>query len=370
MWHAYNLIAVGDELKATTVRKVQRESSTGSVDSQRVRTVITVRVLDVDFDVDSCALRVKGRNVAENPHVKMGAHHTLEMELNRKMTLRKDVWDSIALERLEMACDPTRTADLAAVVMKEGLAHVCLVTPSMTLLRCKVEKSIPRKRAMNESSRAKAVNAFFQQTLDAIARHIDFSVVKAVLVASPGFVRERFLEYIWSRASASDAAKALTAHRSSFIGVHASSGHMHSLKEVLADASVAARLSDTKAAGEVAALNRFYETMNVCADKAFYGPQHVMRAAEVQAIDELLVSDALFRSRNLGERERYVALVDEVRAAGGTVRIFSSLHQSGQQLGLLSGVAALLRYPMPDLEDEAGEEGSGSSGSSSGEEEE
>ena len=47
---------------------------------------------------------------------------------------------------LEQACDPTRTADVAAVVMHEGLAHVCLVTPSMTIVRAKIETNIPRKR--------------------------------------------------------------------------------------------------------------------------------------------------------------------------------------------------------------------------------
>lgn len=49
------------------------------------------------------------------------------------------------------------------------------------------------------------------------------------------------------------------------------------------------------------------------------------------AVDTLLVSDALFRSRNLEERKRYVSLVDAVREDSGTVRIFSSLHVSGER---------------------------------------
>jgi len=46
----------------------------------------------------------------------------------------------------EMACDPMQHADLGAVVMQEGLANVCLVTSSMTLVRAKIETNIPRKR--------------------------------------------------------------------------------------------------------------------------------------------------------------------------------------------------------------------------------
>uniref|UniRef100_A0A4W6CQQ7 Protein pelota homolog n=1 Tax=Lates calcarifer TaxID=8187 RepID=A0A4W6CQQ7_LATCA len=46
---------------------------------------------------------------------------------------------------------------------------------------------------------------------------------------------------------------------------------------------------------------------------------------------------------------RYVRLVDSVRDNGGNVRIFSSLHVSGEQLTQLSGVAAILRFPIADL---------------------
>lgn len=79
----------------------------------------------------------------------MGAYHTLDLELNRKFVLTKTEWDSIALERIELACDPTQNADVAAVIMQEGLAHVCLVTASMTLIRAKIDQVIPRKRKGN-----------------------------------------------------------------------------------------------------------------------------------------------------------------------------------------------------------------------------
>ena len=62
----------------------------------------------------------KGRNVEENAHVKMGAYHTIDVEPNRKFTLIKAEWDSVSLDRIDMATDPARSADVAAVVMQEG----------------------------------------------------------------------------------------------------------------------------------------------------------------------------------------------------------------------------------------------------------
>lgn len=85
--------------------------------------------------------------------------------------------------------------------------------------------------------------------------------------------------------------------------------------------------------------------------KAFYGYLHVSKADEQLAVESLLVTDALFRNSNVEERKKYVALVESVRKHGGHVYVFSSMHVSGQQLQQVSGVAAILRYPLPDLEE-------------------
>ncbi|XP_029485580.1 protein pelota homolog isoform X1 [Oncorhynchus nerka] len=348
MWHTYNLLQIGDSLMASTIRKVQTESSTGSVGSSRVRTTLCLCVDTIDFDSQACQLRVKGTNIQENQYVKMGAYHTIELELNRKFTLAKKIWDSVVLDRIEQACDPTQKADVAAVVMQEGLANLVLVTPAMTLLRAKVEVTIPRKRRGSCTQHEKALDRFYEAVMQGILRHINFDVVKCILVASPGFVKDQFMAYLFREAVRQDS-KILLENRPKFMLVHSSSGHKYSLKEILCDPAVTARLSDTKAAGEVKALEDFYKMLQHEPDRAFYGLAHVEKASEALAIDILLISDKLFRHQDVATRSRYVRLVDNVRDNGGTVRIFSSLHVSGEQLTQLSGVAAILRFPIADL---------------------
>ncbi len=75
---------------------------------------------------------------------------------------------------------------------------------------------------------------------------------------------------------------------------------------------------------------------------------HVCRADALLAVDTLLVTDTLFKGGSAASRKRYVALTESVAAHGGVVRVFSSLHGSGEQLGQLSGVAALLRFPLAE----------------------
>ncbi|ESN93705.1 hypothetical protein HELRODRAFT_157806 [Helobdella robusta] len=344
MWHAYNLVAVGDTLKSTTIRKVNTESATGSTSSTKIRTQLTINVEAIDFDTQACMLRVRGRNIEENQYVKMGAYHTLDLELNRKFTLHKNEWDNLA-------CDPTQHADLAAIIMQEGLANVCLITSSMTIVRAKIDTVIPRKRKGQCSQHDKALTRFYDQIIQAITRHVNFEVVKCVLLASPGFVKDQFFEYMMLQAIKNDN-KSLIDNKGKFLLVHSSSGFKHSLKEVLQDPSIATRLQDTKASSEVKALEDFYNMMQLDPQRAFYGIKHVEEAFRQGAIETLLISDELFRAKDINTRHRYVKLVDGVRDGGGIVRIFSSLHVSGEQLSQLSGVAAILRFPMNDPDDD------------------
>lgn len=97
--------------------------------------------------------------------------------------------------------------------------------------------------------------------------------------------------------------------------------------------------------------------------RAWYGPKEVELAAEKGALGKgggvLLISDALFRSQDIGVRRRWVFLVDRVRdVEGGEVRVLSSEHESGRRLEGLGGIAAILTFPLEDLDEDLEDEGS------------
>ena len=250
-------------------------------------------------------------------------------------------------------------------------------------------------------------------TTQAITAHVDFAVMKVIVLASPGFLNEDFRTYMvaeatrtsnrvrsmlfshlyqfehWQHSSRVPAlcAQTLLDNRAKFIVAHCSSGHKSALREVLSDPVVVSQMKDTKAAKEIFMMNKFLRAMRVQPDRAFYGfgvsvvlrgsllvpcegvavgrvccPQHVKYAVDHAAVDTLLLSDDLFRSKSTASRAQYVALVNAVKAAGGTVVIMSTLHVSGDQLSKLSGVAALLRFPLVLDEEHAGGGASGAGG--------
>mmetsp|Transcript_15868 Transcript_15868/g.23864 ORF Transcript_15868/g.23864 Transcript_15868/m.23864 type:complete len:417 (-) Transcript_15868:768-2018(-) len=349
LWHAYNLLQPPtDFVRCTTLRKVVNTSSTGSTTSSKVRTNLKVRVEKVDFDPTSLTLRLSGPNVEESKVVKMGAYHTLTLELGRNFSIEKECWDQIYLDRIEEACQPERGAEVAAVVMQPGLAHLCLVTGSLTITKARIDTTIPKKRT-GSSNHSKALNKFYEAIYQAILRHVDFTKIKCMLCASPGYVKDDFFKYMSEQSVRRDD-RAFIENKRKFVLCKASSGHKHALEEVFSDASIMDQMNDTKVAKEVEILNKFMRMIDSDPDKAYYGYNHVHKANEELAIDSLMVTDELFRSSDIATRKKYVQLVESVRENGGQVYLFSSLHVSGVQLNQLSGVAAILRYPLPDLD--------------------
>ena len=269
MWHVYNLVTVGDELLASTYRKVVTTSTTGSTKSEKRKINLKLQVIETDFDPQEGTIRVKGVNIEENKFVKIGAHHTIELEINRNFTLTKPCWDTIYMERLKLSCDVSKKADLAALIMQPGLAHLCLITSHMTVTRAKIEKSIPRKR-QGRSGHDKAIQQFYKACMTAIYNHIDFNIVKCVLIGSPGFFKDDFLKYVRDNAIKLDMKK-LHFNMSKFVTCHSASGHKHDLKNVLENEDVQRVVQDTTAADEVRVLGEFFKLLNDSPDQAYYG---------------------------------------------------------------------------------------------------
>ena len=354
-WHAYNLIRPNDLLRASAVRKIVTESGTGSRSVERVHTALTIRVTKLDFDSQAGQLHVSGRVAEENKHVKLGSYHTLDLELQRNFTLEKsEGWDSVALDTLREAISQEAKAQLWAVIMQEGLANICLITDHQTILRQRIEVSLPKKRA-GSTDHDKQLQKFYQTTFESLLRQIDLTNPKPLLLASPGFTASNFQQFIKTQAS-SGANKQLQQLLPKITVAHSASAHLHSLSEVLSSPAVTSKLSDTKFARETQLMDRFFELMRKDDARAWYGPKECESAVERGAVGKgggvLLISNALFRSQEIKTRQRWVQLGDEVKEQGGEVKVLSSMHESGKRLEGLGGIAAILTYPIENLDED------------------
>ncbi|CAN1246612.1 Protein PELOTA 1, partial [Linum grandiflorum] len=216
---------------------------------------------------------------------------------------------------------------------------------SVTTSRPRIETSIPRKHGP-----AIAGYDSVSYCLFAFLKHVDFNVVRCAVIASPGFTKDQFHRYLLLEAERKQL-RSIIENKSKIILVHTTSGYKHSLREVLDAPNVMNMIKDTKAAEEVLSPTCLSAFSFKDSDRACYGPKHVEVANERLAVQDLLITDDLFRNADIPTRQKYVDMVKSVKSNGGKAHIFSTMHSSGEQLAQLTGIAAILRFPLPDLDD-------------------
>lgn len=336
---------------------VRANDDTGATSAERVQIDLSIKIKQTSFDPITCILRVSGSVVTENEVAPLGSQHSLEIEVNRPFSIIKpepDGWDSVASETLREALSDDKNGALAAVVMQEGLANICLVTQFRTVHKTKVEHVVPKKRDAASHQDA-GMRKFFEKTLASLLRAADFKQSRPLLLASPGFVAADFQKYIATQGR-DKGDKILTGVSKMATVVHAASGHVHSLNEVLKSPEVLAKMKDVKYAKEIQLLDTFFDKLKMDDGRAWYGAKAVSKAIEEGAVGAgggvLLINNSLFRSEDLAVRKRYVALVEKVKDAGGDARVLSSDHNSGHRLQMLGDIAAILTYPILDLDEE------------------
>ena len=91
--------------------------------------------------------------------------------------------------------------------------------------------------------------------------------------------------------------------------------------------------------------------MNCSAWRGGRGGKAWLRAGICKRFKELNRPTVLTLLAWYAQRKAWAALVEGVAAGGGEALVFSAAHVSGEQLNQLSGVAAVLRFPLPELED-------------------
>lgn len=348
LWQLYNLIQKNDEIKLSTHRNIKIGGGKGKVE----RKVMTIRLLveSIEYTPSDEEMRIRGKSLDVNEYVPLMSYHTADVQLNKSFTLYKPEWDEISYGIVVKACSFEDKAEIGAVVLEEGVAHLCLVADNMTVLRNKIEKLIPRKRRGEDGggNHDKALEKFFDMVVTTIFRNFDLARLKAIILASPGFTAQLLYDKIMATALREEN-KQVIQNKTKFIIAHSLTGYLQGLEEVLRDSKVQSQLLDTKYAREALVFEEFQRVLNDDDGRAWYGPEECEKAVEMGAVKYLLLTDTLFRSDDIQTRKHYIKLAEDVKTTGGEALIFSSLHELGKQLDMLTGAAVLLNYPV-DLE--------------------
>ncbi|EJS41923.1 dom34p [Saccharomyces arboricola H-6] len=360
----YRIIDKDDELifRKKFTHKVGAGDS--DVSSKRKNTDLVkfkIKVISNEFDLEDQYLKYKGVTVtdetgASNFDVPVGKYLSFKLDYAYPFTIIKQNFNKYMEELLNEACNVEYKSDTAAIVLQEGIAHICLVTASSTILKQKIEYSLPKKKRTTDVLKFdEKTEKFYKAIYNAMKKDLNFDKLKTIIVCSPGFYAKMLTDKIFQYAEEEHNKKILD-NRGMFFVAHCSTGYLQGINEVLKNPLYASKLHDTKYSKEIIVMDEFLLHLNKDDNKAWYGEKEVTKAADYGAIDYLLLTDKVVHSDDIAQREKYLKLMKSVQDNGGKALVFSTFHSLGEELEQLTGIACILKYPLPDLDEDDDDE--------------
>jgi protein pelota len=333
-WHLYNIILKGDEVYAYTSRAIKSDSEANRPKSaERFSAFMGVRVESVTWDKFLGRLRVHGIIIHAPDIIPEGAHHTINVSINHPITIVKSTWQKHHLDRLKRASEAEKSL-LIVAIDDEGYA---LVETKQYGIEIKVEERVKLPGKNEADKRQGATNEYYKRVLASLNQLWSQSH-NSIVILGTGFVKNDFASYM--KENAGEMAKALTDVKS------VNNGGVAGIYEALRSGVLLKSTHKMRVADETEVMEEAMKRLGKGEGTITYGLDEVERAAQIGAIEKLILADSLLRESDDETRLRIEKILDEVEHRAGAVTVVSTEHEAGSKLLALGGVAALLRFPL------------------------
>jgi protein pelota len=336
LWHLYNVILEKDEVHARTTREVKVEDQYARPKrGKRVPVLLGVKVEKMFWDKILNRLRIHGI-VCEAPEkisIK-GSHHTLDVTVNKPVTIVKTEWPKHQIDRLKRA---SRVTAAPLIIMSIDDEEYCVAVLRQYGVDVKAEEKTRLPGKLEAEKRTGAMREFFKMALKFL-REAWISLRSPIVIIGPGFVKNDFAKYV--KREALDVADAVIDVK----GVN--SAGVAGIHEALRSGVFTKALKHVRIAEETKVMEEVLARLGKGRGDITYGFVEVEKASAYGAVEKLLVADATLRETPDEKRKALEKIMKEVEEKGGQIMVISTEHEAGTELLSLGGVAALLRFPL------------------------
>lgn len=322
LWHLEQLILEGDKVESHTFRTYK----VGDREEKKPVTIL-LEALKIEYSKSANRLRVLGKIVSGFPEefVQLGKHHTIEIGINDKIQIIKE-WKKHEIDRIKKAIDETKKAKIRIIVLDEEKALICSLRAFGIEYGAEIQSSLS-KRDENYNSRAQE---YFGKIISEIERHDE-----KYIIAGPGFTKDNLKVAITKKNP--NLLKQIIFESVSYAE---RSGVNELFKNgVIEKIAGEERLQQEIKIMDSLLLNIYKETGLSC-----YGINETKKAAELFAIDKLIVLDEYLRTDQICKE--VVSIADKNKA---DIIVFSSQSDSGEKLRGFGKIAAILKFKIRDV---------------------
>ena len=324
IWHLYNIIEEGDLVRAVTFRTAEdhNDDKIRAKKVEKKRMKLGIRVEKVSFHEFSNRLRIQGV-IVEGPQ-DLGSYHTFNVDTEElsPISILKERWNAYQLERIEEAVQQRTQPLLVFVSLDEDTATVAMLHQSGVQSVADIDAH--RSGKMYESKETS--HEYYGDVL-AVVKTVKKPESPLVIIG-PGFAREHLLKY--------GKEKEPTLFQNC-ISHATANAEMNGVHEAIKNGIVDQITKNNRVSQETQAVEKVFEAIKKDGNVT-YGKQEVEDALSRGAVEKLLISDVMVRSKT-GEQ-----FLNLARKTHSEFLIINSLHEAGKKFEGIGGVAALLRF--------------------------
>jgi protein pelota len=336
LWHLYNIIQKKDEVHARTTRQVKPDDQYARpTKAKRLPVNLGLQVEKMYWDRVLNRLRINGIvcKAPEKLSIK-GSRHTIDVTVNKPVTIIKKQWLKHQLDRLKRASRIT-AAPLTIISMDDEEYCVAILRQYGIETKMGGRTKLPGK--LEAEKRVKAKQLFFKDALKSL-REAWGPIHNPIVVIGPGFIKDDFVDYIKNEAK--DVAASVVAVK----GVN--SAGLSGIQESLRSGILANVIQNMRVADEMKAMEELLSRLGKGKRDVTYGLAEVEKAGAYGAVEKLLVADSTLRDTTEEKRTELEKIMKKVEETGGEIMVLSTEHEAGTKLLSLGGVAALLRFQL------------------------
>jgi len=334
LWHLYNVIYKDDEVYAYTSRAIKTESEASRPKGgERVSAFMGVKVESVAWDRFLGKLRVHGIIIHAPDIIPTGAHHTISVSLNQPVTIVKPEWPKHALDRLQRASEAEKPVIIVAID-DEGYG---IAETKQYGIEVKVEERIRLPGKYEAEKRQGATNEYYKRAMNSLSQ-LWRQTHNNIVIVGVGFIKNDFATYL--KDNAGEMAKAIIDIKS------VNNGGIAGIHEALRSGVLLKAAHEIRVLKETEVMEEAMKRLGKGENTIAYGLSDVENAANMGAIEKLILADASLRDSEDAQRLLLEKLMRDVEHRNGSVTVVSTEHEAGAKLLALGGIAALLRFPV------------------------
>lgn len=323
IWHLYNIIDEGDLIRAVSFRTgEQKDDKIRSKKTEKKRMKLGIRVEKVGFHEFSNRLRIQG-TIEEGPQ-DLGSYHTLNIESEKmdKLTIVKNQWQPYQLDRINDAVKQSLQPILVFVSMDEDKATIAILRQSGIQFIADIDSN--RSGKMYESKETE--HEYYGNIVSVLKTYKKKG--SPLVVIGSGFAREHFVKE--GKMKDPELFENCVNHGTGQAG-------LNGVHEAIKTGIIKQIVKENRVLLETQYIEKLFEEIKKDG-LAIYGIDQVNDALNKGAVERLLISDVLTRSK-YGEE-----LLKQAKLTNSEFTIINTMHEFGKKFDGIGGVAAILRF--------------------------